>query len=103
MFFRTYDDCQKGDEEFRIPDFSKTSGRKLGDYEKLDLDGLIKPGVLVSGDDIIIGKVARISASTFTEDIEEMSRKKLKCCSVPLKSTESGIIDQVILTTNEDN
>lgn len=57
----------------------------------------------MSGDDIIIGKVARISASTFTEDIEEMSRKKLKCCSVPLKSTESGIIDQVILTTNEDN
>lgn len=54
-----------------MPDFSKTSGRKHGGYEKLDIDGLINPGVLVSGDDIIIGKVAKISASTFTDDVRE--------------------------------
>jgi DNA-directed RNA polymerase II subunit RPB2 len=65
----------------------------MGDYDKLDFDGLIKPGVLVSGDDVIIGKVARISSSTFSDDAKDQGTKKLKCCSVPLKSTESGIID----------
>ncbi len=61
VFFRTYDDSQKLDEQFRIPDFSneRTSGKKVGSYDKLDIDGLVRPGTLVSGDDIIIGKVAR--------------------------------------------
>ena len=72
VFFRTYDDFRKSEvEEFTVPDFSKTSGRKHGEYDKLDIDGLINPGVLVSGDDIIIGKVARISASTFSDDVRE--------------------------------
>lgn len=71
VFFRTYDDCQKNDELFSVPDFAKTSARKAGDYGKLDIDGLVKPGVLVSGDDIIIGKVAKINSNTFTDDISD--------------------------------
>lgn len=102
MFFRTYEDCVKEGETFAIPDFSRTSGRKHGEYDKLDIDGLINPGVLVSGDDIIIGKVAKSSASAFTDDIRESTTKKFKDCSTPLKHSESGIIDQVILTTNEE-
>ncbi len=47
VFFRTYDDSQKSDEFFLVPDFTggKTSGRQSATYEKLDLDGLIRPGV----------------------------------------------------------
>jgi DNA-directed RNA polymerase II subunit RPB2 len=102
VFFRTYDDSVKEGEYFEIPDFSRTSARKHGEYDKLDIDGLINPGVLVSGDDIIIGKVAKISSNTFAEDIREQTNKKFKDCSTPLKHSESGIIDQVILTTNEE-
>jgi DNA-directed RNA polymerase II subunit RPB2 len=91
VFFRTYDDSQKVDEQFCIPDFTgKTSGRKSGSYDKLDHDGLVKPGVLVSGDDIIIGKIAKTSAS-IDNGIDQM--RKFKDCSTPLKHTESGIID----------
>lgn len=61
VFFRTYDDCQKPDELFEQPNFQHCSGRKHGDYDKVDIDGLICPGVLVSGDDIIIGKTAKVS------------------------------------------
>jgi DNA-directed RNA polymerase II subunit RPB2 len=78
---------------FSIPDFGKTSARKHGEYDKLDIDGLICPGVLVSGDDIIVGKVSTVSSSTFTEDIRDHTTKKFKDCSTPLKHSESGIID----------
>lgn len=55
-FFRTYNDTQDKDELFEVPDFRKCAGRKHGTYDKLDLDGLINPGMQVSGDDVIIGK-----------------------------------------------
>jgi DNA-directed RNA polymerase II subunit RPB2 len=93
VFFRTYDDCQKPDEHFTIPDFSKTSARKHGTYDKLDIDGLISPGVLVSGDDIIIGKIATMSKGSTSDDIKDSTMKKYKDCSTPLKHSESGIID----------
>lgn len=48
-------------EEFSNPDPVQTSGRKHGTYDKLDKDGIICPGSQVSGDDIIIGKVAPVS------------------------------------------
>jgi DNA-directed RNA polymerase II subunit RPB2 len=88
---------------FQIPDFGKTSARKSGSYDKLDIDGLVKPGVLVSGDDIIIGKVAKVNSNTFSDDVADSINKRFKDCSTPLKHTESGIIDQVIITTNEEN
>ncbi len=102
VFFRTYDDSQKPDEIFSQPDFNRTSGRKHGIYDKLDLDGLVNPGVLVSGDDIIIGKVSKNSSSSAVEDYRDHTIKQFKDCSTPLKHSESGIIDQVILTTTDD-
>lgn len=73
VFFRTYDDCVKPDERFENPDISRTSARKHGSYDKLDYDGLISPGVLVSGDDIIIGKTAVVSGTMHTEDIRDQA------------------------------
>jgi DNA-directed RNA polymerase II subunit RPB2 len=103
VFFRTYDDSQGQEEQFTIPDFRQTSAKKDGDYEKLDIDGIVKPGVQVYGNDIIIGKVTKVNKETFSDDLTKSIGKKFKDCSIPLKHTESGIIDQVIITTNEDN
>lgn len=61
VFYRTYDEVLMPEEEFTRPDPEKTSGRKHGTYDKLDRDGIICPGTQVSGDDIIIGKVAPVS------------------------------------------
>jgi len=61
VFYRTYEEVLMPEEKFTIPDPSKTSGRKHGTYDKLDKDGIICPGTQVSGDDIIIGKVAPVT------------------------------------------
>jgi len=59
-FFRTYSDAQEKDEVFERPDMRKTQGMKFGTYDKLDYDGIINPGAIVNGDDIIIGKTATV-------------------------------------------
>lgn len=58
VYYKTYEDIKGFEEEFKIPDPAKCLGRKHGTYDKLDRDGIICPGTQVSGDDIIIGKVA---------------------------------------------
>lgn len=106
LFFRAYLDQEKKIgmsvmESFEKPNRGDTLRMKQGTYDKLDSDGIITPGSRVSGDDIIIGKVAPIAP-----DAEELGqRTKLhvkRDVSTPLRSTENGIIDQVLLTTNSD-
>jgi DNA-directed RNA polymerase II subunit RPB2 len=104
LFYRTYTDSQKRVgmnvvEDFEKPTRSDTLRMKGGTYDKLDDDGIVAPGVKISGEDIIIGKTAPIAP-----DAEELGqRTKLhvkRDVSTPLRSTESGYIDQVLLTTN---
>ncbi|KAL9101872.1 MAG: hypothetical protein Q9163_002917 [Psora crenata] len=106
LFYRAYTDQEKRVgmsvvEQFEKPMRSDTLKLKHGTYDKLDDDGLVAPGVRVSGEDIIIGKTAPISP-----DAEELGqRTKLhvkRDTSTPLRSTENGIVDQVLLSTNSD-
>ena len=64
-FFRTYSETQEKDEVFERPDFMRTQGRRVGTYDKLDVDGIITPGSIVNGDDIIIGKTGKKKVWTY--------------------------------------
>jgi DNA-directed RNA polymerase II subunit RPB2 len=106
LFFRSYMDQEKRVgmsvvEEFEKPNRSNTLRLKHGTYEKLDDDGLIAPGIRVSGEDIIIGKTTPIPADT-----EELGQRTVyhtkRDASTPLRSTENGIVDQVLITTNQE-
>ncbi|KAI5785934.1 hypothetical protein EDC01DRAFT_196833 [Geopyxis carbonaria] len=106
LFYRSYMDQEKRIgittlEGFEKPTRSNTLKLKHGTYEKLDEDGLVAPGVRVSGEDIIIGKTAPIQA-----DVDEMGQRQKfhtkRDVSTPLRSTENGIVDQVMLTTNAE-
>jgi DNA-directed RNA polymerase II subunit RPB2 len=89
-FFRTYSETQEKDEVFERPDFSRTQARRMGTYEKLDIDGIIMPGEIVNGDDIIIGKTALVrSVANLGDDAATASSaaaanvlKPRKDCSV---------------------
>ena len=101
IFYRTYT-CEAkviagADEEFHKPTAETTIGMRRGFYDKLDLDGLIFPGYRVSGDDIIVGKTA-----AFHQAANAQSRQIRKDASIPIRHSESGIIDSVLLTLDEE-
>ncbi|KAL8388282.1 hypothetical protein RB595_009339 [Gaeumannomyces hyphopodioides] len=106
LFFRSYTDAEKRVginlvEKFEKPYRQDTLRLKQGTYDKLEDDGIVAPGTRVSGEDIIIGKTAPIQP-----DNQELGQRTVqhvkRDASTPLRSTESGIVDQVILTTNQD-
>ena len=99
IFYRSYKEEEKRQgtivsELITNPDPETTIGIKRGNYDKLDADGLIQPGTPVKADDIIIGKVIPIEK-------EAGSRFKQKDCSTAIKANERGVIDSVMVTTND--
>ncbi|KAH9624453.1 hypothetical protein KSS87_008143 [Heliosperma pusillum] len=104
LFFRSYRDEEKKmgtliKEDFGRPDRSNTMGMRHGSYDKLDDDGLAPPGTRVSGEDVIIGKTTPLSPEEAQGPAARYSRKDH---SISLRHSESGIVDQVLLTTNAD-
>ena len=107
LYYRSYTDTEKTTgmekvETIEKPNRDDTLRMKHGSsdrYAKLDVDGLIGPATNVNGEDIIIGKTAPLP-----EESEELGQRtqlhKKRDVSMPLKSTESGVIDQVMITTN---
>lgn len=106
VFFRSYKDEEKKqgsllNEEFEKPTKENTVGFRHGSYEKLEEDGIIAPGTRVSGDDIIIGKTTPL----IVRDDElgpKAQKQNKKDSSVALRASETGIIDQVMLSTSAD-
>ena len=114
-YYRTFRDEEKRvacaaagrelSETFERPNCATTAGmRGSAEYRKLDSDGLVEMGVRVSGDDVLIGKTTPILA---TEDGASASAGATKHherrdASTALKSTESGYVDQVMLSTNQE-
>lgn len=125
VFYRSYRDEEKRSsqlvaEEFEKPTAATTSGMRHGSYEKIDDDGLICPGVRyvswavtrhhfllmyhvvhvwgmsrVSGDDIIVGKTSPLPPITDVMNEKRLQRHTKKDSSLPLKSSENGVVDEV--------
>lgn len=100
MFYRTYIDQEKKisgnetlSEKIEIPT-PETTLKMKGNYEFLDEHGIIAPGIRVSEGDVIIGKTVPILDP-------QGSHTKIDN-SVVYRSSEPGIVDKVLLTTNQD-
>jgi len=110
VFYRSYRDEEKKvvdargverEERFERPNRETVDGVRRCDYSKLDEDGLVPPGMRVSGDDIIIGKTAPRDETA--EEMQDASKAhyKRRDASTPLRSSEGGYVDQVLVTTNQ--
>ena len=110
VFYRTYRDEESkpsltSKEEFGKPNRATTLGmRPHSSYDKIEDDGLVAPGARVSGDDVIIGKTAPLAIQDETGDTGQlalMSKQTKRDASTTLRASETGIIDTVVLTTDE--
>lgn len=104
LFFRSYRDEEKKmgtlvKEDFGRPDRANTMGMRHGSYDKLDDDGLAPPGTRCSGEDVIIGKTTPISPEEATGPAARYTKRDH---STSLRHSETGMVDQVLLTTNAD-
>lgn len=85
---------------FERPDPNRTSGMRKGDYSKLDSDGLAEPSTRVLGDDILIGRTSPIELMP-NQAAEMVPKFTKKDNSIPLRTAEVGIIDNVMLSVSQ--
>lgn len=101
MFFRSYraEEKKQGSlmqEIIERPLREITTSMKRGTYDKLDDDGIAPPGTRVSGEDVIIGKTTPLPDET----PGQAQRFTKRDVSSSLRQSESGMVDQVLVTTN---
>jgi len=112
MYFRSFADEEMRrlggqPETFEVPDPRECLGVKPGSYEKLESDGLVSEGTRISANDVLVGKTSDLGPVPGAEIggeevvVSSFTTKTKKDLSVAAKSTETGVIDKVMIAANE--
>ena len=103
LFMRGYKDkagARKGSSDkqtFERPRPEELNRPSRSDFGKLDDDGFVCPGTTVIGDDVIMGKTQPIPHEPGQPDSHQLK----KDISVRVRTTESGRVDTVLVSTND--
>ncbi|CAM9924581.1 unnamed protein product, partial [Laminaria digitata] len=89
-------------ESFERPARENTAGMKHGNYDKLEDDGLVAPGTRVSGTDVLIGKTTPLGGGAASGMTGGQGHRSKKDSSTVMRSHEDGIVDRVMLSTNQE-
>jgi len=82
------------------PSRETTIKMRQSSYEKLDDDGLCPPGTRVTEGDIIVGKTTALPPDA-VEFGARTERHEKRDASMAMKTNETGLVDQVMLTEDE--
>ena len=82
-------------EEFANPDATTTTGIKSACYDKLE-NGIIRKGVVVHKNDVIIGKIMKLTKQS-DDEFQYVDR------SIIYKDNEDAIVHNVIVDRNEED
>ncbi len=112
VFYRSYKDEENKKkneiaDEFCKPNPVTVAGTKNNNYDNLDRDGLPTIGSVYKNSEILIGKIMPIVNITDGKSDSQITKSLLsklthKDCSTPIRSSEDGVVDQVMLSTNLD-
>lgn len=98
VYFRTYKDHFIGENYQCEVKFQKT-GEEGGRRSKLDWDGVVSPGVRVSGEDVVVGKIIVVTCRV---DYSSVAERSVVDQSVRTRSAEAGVVDQVFISFDDD-
>ena len=79
-------------ENIEKPHTDRIDSDRVGNFDHLDDDGIAPPGTRFKADDVIVGKTVADSNSDKKKDI-----------SSRVKNMDEGVVDQVVVTKNENN
>jgi DNA-directed RNA polymerase subunit B len=85
-------------DEILIPDKDISGYKMESSYKSLDSDGIVYPEAFIDGGEVLIGKT---SPPKFLSEARDIAVRLKKEASVTMKPEESGVVDAVFLT--EDN
>lgn len=98
-FFRCYsEELSSENEFFEIPVRGSCIDMRHGSYDKLGIDGIVEPGTPVGNDVVLIGKTKPYAVIGPDGLPSGMTRKDSSVC---MRSNEAGIVDRVMISTNE--
>ena len=86
-------------DEIGIPEKDTSGYRTEASYRLLDADGLIYPEAEIKGGDVLIGKT---SPPKFLSEAREISVRTKKEASVTMRQEESGTVDAVFITEDDE-
>lgn len=107
IIYKSYKDEEKRHNSAMVSEFERPTkkvcvGMRQTSYKNLDIDGIVIPQSRVKGGDALVGKTTPVSLVTDSLASKRQNALTKKDDSTFMKLNERGVVDSVMLATNQD-